>query len=288
MHSGVYLVHKPAGPSSFRRLKEVAPKDLRNCHGGTLDPFASGLLLVLVEPATQVFDLLHDIPKVYDATIRWGIETENGDPTGKIAASGKVEPTAAAIEQAMQSFIGWHEQIPPSTSAKRIDGERAYVRAHRGELLTLPASRVYLHSIQWLQHTLPHRSRVRLTVRGGYYIRSLVRDVGRMLGCFAHVEALHRIAIGPWRDPGGDAVERAEPLPWLPARLLSDDDGHDLKAGRSIEAGEIESASWKPPELFPAPTDLMRGIHRDRLSFILKRSGNRLITNRLLRGGIQL
>ncbi|MBV8782003.1 MAG: tRNA pseudouridine(55) synthase, partial [Phycisphaerae bacterium] len=123
MKPGIHLIHKPIGPTSFSVLRELAPANRRSCHGGTLDPFASGLLLILIEPATQLFDLLHDVPKVYEATIAWGLETDNGDPTGAVISredSHHLDPSR--IAEAAFSFIGWHEQVPPITSAKRIDG----------------------------------------------------------------------------------------------------------------------------------------------------------------------
>src|SRR5690349_15242991 len=84
MTPGIHLVHKPVGPTSFSVLESLrAGAREKMCHGGALDPFASGLLLILVEPATKLFPHLHDVPKNYDATVRWGIETDNGDPTGK-------------------------------------------------------------------------------------------------------------------------------------------------------------------------------------------------------------
>src|SRR6266853_1881288 len=91
MTPGIHLVHKPVGPTSFsivRQLKSAQTDKLKICHGGTFDPFASGLLLILVEPATRLFDYLHAIPKVYEATVRWGIETDNGDPNGRIVSTG--------------------------------------------------------------------------------------------------------------------------------------------------------------------------------------------------------
>jgi tRNA pseudouridine55 synthase len=287
LEPGIHLLHKPAGPTSFAALQKVAPRGLRSCHGGTLDPFASGLLLILVQPATQLFDLLHDIPKVYDVTIGWGVETENGDPTGAVVNQGSVDHlTTAAIEDAMQAHQGWHDQIPPTTSAKRIDGERAYLRAHRGEIFTLPPALVYLHSIEWLKHALPHNSRVRLTVRGGFYVRSLIRDVGRQLKSAAHVAALRRLSIGPYTDPGQGRIISADPLPWMSTRQLIDEEVTALKAGQSIPTGSMLEPTWNPPPSFPPFKPYIRGVHDERFIFILEQQAERIHQNRLLRGGI--
>jgi len=288
LEPGIHLLHKPAGPSSFAALRAVAPPRLRCCHGGTLDPFASGLLLILVQPATQLFDLLHDIPKVYDVTIGWGVETGNGDPTGAVVSHAKCDHlTPERIDQRMQPHIGWHDQIPPATSAKRIDGERAYVRAHRGEQITLPPTSVYLHCAEWLDHDLPRTSRVRLTVRGGFYVRSLIRDLGRELESAAHVAALGRVSIGPYFDPGPGQIIAAEPLPWLPMRQLTENEVHGLKAGGSIEIGSIEPVTWSAPPSFPPCRPNIRGVHNGRFIFVLEQRAERLFQNRLLRGGIK-
>jgi len=181
MIPGLYLLHKPIGPTSFslvqaciEEARQATPhKKPRVCHGGTLDPFASGLLLMLVGSATRLFDHLHAIAKVYECMVRWGVETDNGDPLGRIVSEGDASNLSPAqLDDALASHVGWHDQIPPATSAKRIDGERAYLKAHRGETVVMPPTRVYLHEAQWLDHDLPRQSRLRIIVRGGYYTHS--------------------------------------------------------------------------------------------------------------------
>src|SRR3954468_21903817 len=113
--SGLHLLHKPVGPTSFSVLQAcmdaTPPKGKkrppRMCHGGALDPFASGLLLILVEPATKLFDYLHDAPKLYEATVRWGVETDNGDPTGRPVFQGEptVPNTPAHLDSVLKSFL---------------------------------------------------------------------------------------------------------------------------------------------------------------------------------------
>jgi len=299
MNPGIHLIHKPVGPTSFSIVQACgksaahAPgrRPPRVCHGGTLDPFASGLLLILVEPATRLFDYLHAVPKVYEATIAWGRETDNGDPLGKVVFTG--DPASlnpAKLKTSLAGFIGWQEQIPHATSAKRIDGERAYIKAHRGEAVSMPASRVYLHEAQWIEHHLPKTSRLRMTVRGGYYVRALVRDLGRQLGCGAHLQSLHRAAIGPWNDPGeGNTVEVTgrQLLPWAQTRLLSDQDVGDLRAGKTIVVGELQPADWLLPPGFPGDEDMpVRGFHREKFHFLLKREEAGLRAIAAFRGGI--
>ncbi len=298
MTPGIHLFHKPVGPTSFSIVKgchdslrtDRGRKPPRLCHGGTLDPFACGLLLILVEPATKLFDHLHDIPKTYEATVRWGVETDNGDPHGPITFTGDASSlTPSQLDETLASFTGWHEQTPHATSAKRIDGERAYEKAHRGETVVMQPAKVYLHEAAWLSHDPPRESRLRLTVRGGYYVRALARDLGRRLGCGAHLSQLRRAAIGPWADPGpgrtqvitGEAL-----MPWLPVRELSDQEVGDLKQERIITAGAMRAGSWMLPEGFPPPGAMVRGFHRGRFCFLLAREGNGLHRVAALRGGL--
>ena len=286
MTPGIHLLHKPVGPTSFSlvqacieetRARQTHAKP-RICHGGTLDPFASGLLLMLAGPATKLFDHLHSIPKIYETTVRWGVETDTGDLHGQTIFTG--DPSSLSTQQlddALATFTGWQEQVPPPTSAKRIGGERAYVKAHRGETVVMPPSRVYLHEAQWLSHDLPRESRVRLVVRGGYYVRAFARDLGRLVACGAHLTSLQRTAIGPWSDPGPAATLEAHPevhgrelLPWAQTRALTDQETGDLRSGQTIITGKVLPPDWPLPEAFPDPAAPIRGLHLGRLLFLLK------------------
>jgi tRNA pseudouridine55 synthase len=286
------------GPTSFSLVKQVIdsiparpPKRKPSvCHGGTLDPFASGLLLILIEPATRLFDHLHAIPKVYEATVRWGIETDNGDPHGKVISQGDATVlTVERLDAVLAEFVGWREQVPHATSAKRVGGERAYVRVHRGEAVEMPPSRVYLHEAKWLSHDLPRQSRLRIVVRGGYYVRALARDLGRMLGCGAHLSALHRAAIGPWSDPGAEKqteVHGRQIMPWAKWRELSDQDVGDLRQGQTIGLRNIHAPDWSMPDGFPDANAPVRGFHLGKLTFLLKEVDGRLGTQTALPGGL--
>lgn len=284
MNPGLHLVHKPAGPTSFSLVQHAidaaraaSPRQRpRVCHGGTLDPFAHGLLILLVGHATRLFDFLHAVPKVYEAEVAWGVETDNGDPLGRVIAR---HPDAAAtltpprLDDALAGFVGWRDQTPHPTSAKRIDGERAYEKAHRGETFEMPSSRVYLHEARWISHDLPRASRVRLTVRGGFYVRALARDLGALLGCGAHLASLHRTAIGPWRDPGpGGHVHLTgrELLPWASACELDNADVAALRQGKPIPPGDLAPPTWNPPPGFPDPAAPIRGFRKEKLVFLLR------------------
>jgi tRNA pseudouridine55 synthase len=283
---GIYLLHKLAGPTSFSLVQQfIAEAAARGrkvpvCHGGALDPFARGLLLMLVGRATRLFDLLHPIPKQYELRVAWGAETDNGDPLGQVVAHGDASTlTPQRLDEAMAAFVGWREQIPPATSNKRIGGERAYARAHRGEQVDLPAVRVYLHEARWIAHDLPASSQLRLIVRGGYYVRSLVRDLGRALGCRAHVAALVRTAIGPWQDPGPSGTELisgARLLPWLRARSVDAREARTLRRGGSVPAGALHAPGWPLPSGFPEPEPLVRALLDGRVVALLRESAGTL------------
>ena len=298
MNPGIHLLHKPVGPTSFSLVQaclestksEPGRARPKICHGGTLDPFAHGLLLILVEPATRLFDHLHAIPKVYESTVRWGTETDNGDLHGHPTFTG--DPSNLSPQQlddALVTFVGWQDQIPHATSSKRIDGERAYLKAHRGETVVMPPSHVYLHEARWLSHDLPYQSQLQIITRGGYYVRALARDLGRLAGCGAHLTTLHRTAIGPWTDPGpGVTVEvhGRDLLPWAPARILSDQDVGDLRQDHSIALTGLLPPDWLLPPGFPTPDAPIRGFHLGRLAFLLKPQEGRLQVLTPLRGGL--
>ncbi len=296
---GIHLVHKPAFASSASLVEEfvadvrragVRPGKLPACHGGALDPFAEGLLLILAGPATRLFELLHPIPKAYEAEIAWGSETDNGDPLGKEVATGDgTQLSAASLEAALREFVGLREQVPPLHSNKRVGGERAYELAWRGEQVELPPVQVYLHSAEWISHDLPKSSRVRLVCRGGYYVRSLARDLGRALGCRAHLRALTRNSIGPWQDPNPgrpELVAGEALLPWCPSRQLSRAEAARTQYGHAIQVGAIAPPDWPLPQGFPDPAAPVRALREGKLLALLSERGGELIPSITLGPGI--
>ena len=193
------LIDKPAGPTShdvvaaLRRAIGVR----RVGHTGTLDPFASGLLVMLVGRATRLAQFLVGLTKRYRGIIRLGTTTDSGDPTGVVIATSDAWRTLASddIRQAMAQFTGLLSQRPPALSAKKVNGQRAYRLARRGESPDLPAQDVEVFSF-----TLTERNGVDVgfdtLVSSGTYIRSLARDLGDALGCGAHLAELRRTAVG--------------------------------------------------------------------------------------------
>ncbi len=297
VESGIFLVHKRVGESSFdvvRRFKhaayEAGQKKWALGHGGTLDPFAEGLLLVLSGQATRLMELMHPLPKTYQAEVAWGRETDTCDHLGLSVLDGDASGlTPEELDVRLADFLGWRDQVPPATCAKKIDGESAYKKAHRGEEVVLPPSRVYLHEAAWVAHDLPRSSTLHITCRGGFYVRSLARDMGRLLGCGAHLQGLTRTAIGPWSDPGLDPeilLQGRALIPWCISRLLTDAEADHLAHGRAIPLGECLPATELLPEGFPHPVAPIRGLYEGRLVALLREEEGHLRTTANLRGGI--
>lgn len=188
-------------------------------HTGTLDPFASGLLVMLVGRATRLAQFLVGLTKRYQGIIRLGTTTDSGDPTGVVIATSDAWKTLASddIRQAMAQFTGLLSQRPPALSAKKVNGQRAYRLARRGESPDLPARKVEIFSF-----TLTERSGEDVgfdtLVSSGTYIRSLARDLGNALGCGAHLAELRRTAVGPFDIIDALPVEEASRDCVLPPR----------------------------------------------------------------------
>ena len=220
----------------------------------------------------------------------WGLETDTCDGGGLEVSRGDASALdPGALDEALGSFHGWTDQVPPATSAKKIAGEAAYRKAHRGEEVVLAPCPVYLHEARWLRHSLPDSSTLELTSRGGFYVRSLARDLGRKLGCGAHLARLRRSAIGPWEDPGtglrehlvGEAL-----LPWCPVRRVDAQELDHLLHGRPIPTGSLEPPLWELPAGFPNPSAPVQALHEGRLVALLKEKDGAWWTFANLRGGL--
>ena len=255
--AGLLLVDKPAGATSHDIVLRIRRTlgERRIGHTGTLDPFATGLLLSLVGPFTRLADLYHELPKSYDATMVLGRETDTDDLTGKTVSedAGWRELDVEAIRAAFAAREGIGRQVPSAYSARRAGGERAYALARRGERPELEAREVTIHEIAVTAVDLP-RVRFRASVSTGTYVRALARDIGRDLGPGAHLTALRRTAIGPFRvddatspDTARESVAEASrawrsgmaALPWVPRRELNDGERDEIRYGRSVERGDV-------------------------------------------------
>ncbi len=190
------LVDKPAGMTSHDVVQHVRRiyGERSIGHLGTLDPFATGLLVLLLGRATRLATFLDTEPKVYEAAIKFGVETDTDDSTGT-AIRTAASPREADVRSAVKSLTGTISQVPPAYSAKSVDGTRAYDAARRGEPLDLPAANITVHGWDIAEFREDSMSAV-ITCSGGTYIRALARDLGRLTSSAAHLAALRRTKIG--------------------------------------------------------------------------------------------
>jgi len=206
----VLPIDKPGGMTSHDVVDAVraATAVSKVGHAGTLDPMATGLLIVLVaRPATRLQAAFMEQPKTYEGTFRLGESTPSHDAETEV--TNRTDPshlTTEQLEDARQQFVGSLQQVPPMYSAVKVDGERLYKKARRGETVDRPPRQVRVDAFEfgtWDPPELPFR----LTCSKGTYVRSIARDLGEALGVGAHLAALRRTAIGDHR------VERAWALP---------------------------------------------------------------------------
>lgn len=207
---GVLLVDKPAGLTSHDIVAIVRrlAGQRRVGHAGTLDPFATGLLVLLLGRATRLLPYLAGEPKIYDAVIAFGHETDTDDATG-IATAHAPAPSRAAIDAALAVLTGSLQQTPPAYSAKQQGGQRAYVAARRGEPMDLAPVAVTVHAWQVSEWTGELLSAA-VACSGGTYVRALARDVGRAAGSAAHLRTLRRRQSGPFRVEDAVTLARLE------------------------------------------------------------------------------
>ncbi|MFI5310198.1 MAG: tRNA pseudouridine(55) synthase TruB [Gemmatimonadales bacterium] len=212
---GLLLVDKPAGVSSHDVVSAArrATGEQRIGHAGTLDPFATGLLVVLVGRATRLVQHVHDEPKEYEATVRFGTETDTEDLLGRIVTEAPL-PSRETLDARLPRLLGSIEQVPPAFSAKHVAGKRAYVLARAGETVDLAPVRVTVHAITLDGFTGTEEAvescRMRVSCGGGTYVRSLARDFARASGSAAHLTALRRLKAGVFSVDAAIALEKLQ------------------------------------------------------------------------------
>lgn len=209
---GVLLIDKPPGLTSHDVVahirRRVRPLVKKVGHAGTLDPFATGLLVVVVGKATKIARFFVDLPKEYVCTMRFGVASDTGDLTGQLTGTGR-RTTRTEVEDVLPRFLGRIEQKVPMTSAVKVDGERLYRKAHRGEVVETPVKEVEITAVEILAFDEAEQSmRCRIACSKGTYVRQLAIDIGEACGAGAHLHDLSRTAIGDIRLE--DALPLAE------------------------------------------------------------------------------
>lgn len=202
--NGFLFIDKPAGITSHDVVDRVrAVTGIRRIgHSGTLDPFATGLLILGVGAATKALGKIQGLPKRYLATMHLGAVSSTGDPTGIVTAyaypSSRAKLRDLDIQNTLERFLGPIDQIPPMYSAKKIGGVKLYELARAGKIVERKPNRVTIHELTLREYTWP-TAEIEVACSSGTYIRTLVEDIGKALGCGAYTESLRRTAIGPWR-----------------------------------------------------------------------------------------
>ncbi|MCP3978057.1 MAG: tRNA pseudouridine(55) synthase TruB [bacterium] len=256
--SGLLLVDKPEGPTSHDIVARVrrATGQRRIGHGGTLDPPASGLLPLVLGPATRLVRFLPHSPKTYVGTFRLGLETSTDDTQGEVLArhDGDLPPATRVVERA-GAMIGTSLQVPPNVSARKVGGQRLYRLARAGREIDAPAAEVTIERFDVEPTDEPATFTFVASVSGGTYIRSMVRDLGGELACGGALASLRRTRIGPLDIADAAPVpadgspdpellrERLIPpseMPLAPpsVRLATADEARGFTLGQAVESGE--------------------------------------------------
>jgi tRNA pseudouridine55 synthase len=245
---GFVLLDKPAGTTSFSALNALKTKlkTRQVGHTGTLDRFATGLLVVLVGRYTKLAELFSTLDKGYTATITFGVSTDTLDPEGQVNDEQPI-PGLEDIRRAVSRQVGEIEQKPPVYSAIHVKGKRAYAIARRGGRLELQARKVTVHRIDVLGYQKPNLE-VAIKCSKGTYIRSLARDIGKLAGSCAYLTRLRRTAVGPFRIEDAvkprlfsaerdllPAVQMFAPLSHIGSAILKDEAVGMVNNGRPLE-----------------------------------------------------
>jgi len=225
---GFLVVDKPGGLTSHdavARVRRAAGRAVKIGHAGTLDPIATGVLVLALGDATRLVEWATGQDKRYRAELTLGLETDSYDATGRVVAERPVDVSPAALERALAGLRGPIEQRPPAFSAVQVGGRRLYDLARRGQPVEAPLRSVTIHELTLVEFD-PPRATIEMLCSKGTYVRSLVHDLGRALGCGAHLSALRRLASG--------AFELADAFA-LDAAVAAIGDGRGLELLRPLE-----------------------------------------------------
>ncbi|MEM1074025.1 MAG: tRNA pseudouridine(55) synthase TruB [Pseudomonadota bacterium] len=212
--SGWLVVDKPEGITSTSVVSKVkwALDAKKAGHAGTLDPEATGVLAVAFGEATKTVPYVTDALKAYEFIVRFGQATLTDDAEGDVTKESNERPADEDIKQALQGFVGDIEQVPPQFSAVKINGERAYAKAREGQAVTLSPRPLYVDSLILIDRPDADHAHLELVCGKGGYVRSVARDLGEALGCFAHVRNLRRVWSGPFDVESAISLQEVDAL----------------------------------------------------------------------------
>ncbi|HPQ82564.1 MAG: tRNA pseudouridine(55) synthase TruB [Candidatus Saccharibacteria bacterium] len=204
MTDGIILIDKPAGMTSFgvvarirRVLSKQAGKKVKVGHTGTLDPFATGLMILVVGKECRNAGIYTKLDKWYEATILLGQTSTTGDPEGEVVTISDIQPSREQVNAAIARFQGEITQRPPIFSAIKINGQRAYKLARDGKEVEIPERTVTIYALELVEYSYPYL-KIRTHVSSGTYIRSLAVDIGAALGTTAYCSQLQRLTVGEY------------------------------------------------------------------------------------------
>lgn len=213
MIDGLIFIDKPANMTSFgvvarvrRILTEINGKKTKVGHTGTLDPFATGLMILTVGKECKNAMTYTKLDKVYRAKVRLGYTSSTGDPEGDIIKVSSKEPTIKELEEVIDSFVGKIMQTPPAFSAIKINGQRAYKLAREGKSVEMPSREVEVKYIKLLNYNYPYFE-IETNVSSGTYIRTLAEDIGAKLEVGAYCVELRRLSIDKWQAKNAISLE---------------------------------------------------------------------------------
>ena len=241
---GWLCLDKPAGMTSTAAVTRVRriTRARKVGHGGTLDPLATGVLPIALGEATKTVAYAMEGRKHYRFTARLGEARTTDDAEGEIVARSERRPSTAEIEAALPGFVGLIEQVPPRFAAVKVEGERAYDLARRGEAVQLAPRTVQVDRFDLVERPDPDNATFELVCGRGTYVRALVRDLGDGLGCLGHVVALRRLRVGPFRIEDAISLEALE-------QLITDDALPQALLAVGAALGDLPSLSLTQPQV---------------------------------------
>ncbi|RMD60483.1 MAG: tRNA pseudouridine(55) synthase TruB [Alphaproteobacteria bacterium] len=251
--NGWVVIDKPAGLTSTQVVGRVrrAFRPRKIGHGGTLDPLATGLLPIAMGEATKTVPYVMDGAKTYRFTLRWGEATATDDAEGEVVARSDRRPSPEEVRAVLARFVGEIDQVPPAYSAIKVEGRRAYDMARANETFRLAPRRVVIHRLELIETPDADYATLEVECGKGAYMRALARDLGQALGTCAHVVALRRTAVGPFRESHAISLESLEALGHsaagsgallpveaalddIPALALTEIEANRLRSGQAV------------------------------------------------------
>ena len=262
--SGWICLDKPYDLTSTHAVSRVrrAFNAQKAGHAGTLDPLATGILPIALGEATKTVPYLVETDKAYRFTIEWGCSTNTWDREGQTVATSDVRPTPAQVEAALPAFVGEVIQIPPTYSAIKVEGERAYDLAREGVEFELEGRTVRIHGLRVAEQPDADHTVLEMECGKGAYVRAVVRDLAEALGACGHVSQLRRTRVGPFDETRAITLEKLEELSHkaaaleallpvetalddIPVLAVTDEDAASLAQGRSLVLGPRQVEAWK-------------------------------------------